>query len=385
MYYSYLEGGSNSSGGIGLIEYFINPRFSYDYEVTYMADFLSDSSQQEYGKYFQVDSDTNKLFISSYLDSNNDSIHSIDVVQLCTIYEEYSSTLNTCSDLSSGSIVTSLDGQTSEVCSSIDDTVERTRFLAESVCNFTCDDYLFGKDCEVCSDYMTRVGAELLTDYEWNDDSPAICNEISSITSYEQCEEIYTCSKCIKANSCQYDNFQCSTSDFAPGYSSIADIHDLCESYGVVEHDITICGESDYELGNIEGFNHSIKPETYTPRNTLCVYKITTGISTTINDYFTISLESDMEIVIEQESNGVVTTVDPTQEIFGNRRNLVESSFSINNADAVYLYYMNSDIETEASLTFTTETDYSSQSSDATGSSMSAFGVVFMIISICAI
>ena len=54
-------------------------------------------------------------------------------------------------------------------CSDNDDSIEYNRWIGESVCDYGCAAKEFGKNCESCSAYMTRVGEQLPADSIWDD------------------------------------------------------------------------------------------------------------------------------------------------------------------------------------------------------------------------
>ena len=126
------------------------------------------------------------------------------------------------------------------MCSNINDTDTRLRLLGESVCNFNCNRRRFGKNCEICSNYMSRVGNSPNLDYSWNDNSDYKCYQVNENTGYEYCSEITKCSRCVRSSSCIYNDFECTPGVSLTVVQTPKDYFDACSSQGVTDHDYSV-------------------------------------------------------------------------------------------------------------------------------------------------
>lgn len=147
IFYSNKPSSDSSDGNIGLLEIFVNRRDSSDYTALNTLDYIDDDSYNYFGKYFEIDSETNRLYISSYRLDTNPSIHQIEILQICSLTQTYNSGSDSCSSLgSSSAFTTDIQSASSTSCSSVDDTQEDLRIMANSLCNYGCADYEFGKN-----------------------------------------------------------------------------------------------------------------------------------------------------------------------------------------------------------------------------------------------
>ena len=155
----------------------------------------------EYAKYFGKDPQ-NRLFISN-LQDNNAVGNTVDLIQICTYEEYFNATSNSCHSVNSGEVTFTAQQATPDNCTEYNDTDYKNRTIAESMCDFNCSEYQFGKLCESCSAYMARVGQEPSIYYKFDDTNPTYCGEIDDP---EYCSRISDCATCELKEGCAFNS-----------------------------------------------------------------------------------------------------------------------------------------------------------------------------------
>jgi hypothetical protein len=361
------------------MELFVNRRDSDDISNYNNANVISNDAYNYYGKYFALDMSTSsmKLYSSSYEKDTQGAIHQIEVTSVCTHEQVYSTAHDSCSSTTSGFLSIGLQETTSTACSANADEISYNRMAGESVCDYDCSSKSFGKGCEVCSIYMTRVGESADAGYEWYDDSNYKCYIVDSATGHQSCSEYTSCSTCIYSSTCKFNNYACeSTSDViqTDAYS----VFEYCSALGITEHDITLCGSSTV---NMHEFNSTYAPKpvnVLTPKGTLCKYVFST--TTKFTDTFTLTVDDNVELVMKQTTNGATTSVTATRRVMnsdGGRRSLTTTStYGVTSADSMSIYYIASSDLASATFSATSAKNYfiatlASDSSDSDSGSNS--------------
>lgn len=106
IYYSSVQGASSIQGQMSLLEIFVNRKDSTDYKIKNHANAHTESGYNTFAKYFDLDSQTNKLYISSYRKNTNPTFQGASVLQVCTHDQTYNSATKSCTNV--GSIGSSL-------------------------------------------------------------------------------------------------------------------------------------------------------------------------------------------------------------------------------------------------------------------------------------
>jgi hypothetical protein len=355
------------------MELFVNRRDSDDISNYNTADVISNNTYKYYGKYFALDMSTSsmKLYSSSYENDAHGAIHQIEVTAVCTHEQVYSTSGDSCSSVVSGFLSIGLQETSSTQCSANDDSISYNRMAGESICDYGCPSKNFGKSCEECSTYMTRVGESAGAGYEWYDSSNYKCYTVDSATGDQSCSEYTSCSTCIYSSKCDFNNYACESTS-AVIQNDAYSVFEYCSSLGITEHDYTLCGQS---IVNMHEFNSTYAPKptsVSTPKGTLCKYIF--GTTTKFTDTFTLTVDDNVELVVKQTTNGVSTSVTATRRVMnsdGERRSLTTTStYGVTSADSMSIYYIASGDLASATFSASSGKNYyvATASSDGSGS-----------------
>ena len=123
------------------------------------ANEMADTAFIGYGQYFDIDSD-GMAYVSAHSDYNTTLVNPINTVRLCTHNQIYSSVFKVWYSLSTFllNVTFGFQDTTEVLCASVNDSDTYKRSVAESACNYGCSNSQFGKNCELCSAYMQRLG-----------------------------------------------------------------------------------------------------------------------------------------------------------------------------------------------------------------------------------
>lgn len=302
-------------------------------------------SYKYFGKYFTIDSvnGTNKFHISSFESDSRPTAHQIEIMSVCTHSQEYDSTSDTCKDLTER-LTIGLQESPSTMCANNNEMIEYNRRVGDSVCDYGCNDKLFGIKCEVCSVFMARIGHSAPSGYSWNDNSPNVCRLISDTSGIEFCTDINICSRCIFSGLCAFSNYKCeiTTTSFSLTPSNI---DSKCSKEGISEHDSFYCGPSSIDMTKFNS-TYNVKPDNMTtPMGTLCKYELTNGNSK-FTDVFSFTIDQDVIVTVKKTVGRIVSTVTPTirRILSDGRRNLATKSYSysVTNIDSLSILYLTS-------------------------------------------
>jgi hypothetical protein len=345
----------------------VNRRDSSDIDAYNTANAISDNDYNYYGRYFALDQSgtTKKLYASSYENDQQGRIHQIEVTSVCTHGQSYTTSTDSCSSISSTHLTIGLQDTSATQCSSNGDSTTYNRFIGESVCDYGCANKKFGKNCETCSSYMTRVGVSAGTGNQWYDDSNYKCYAIDAVTGGQSCTEYTSCSTCIYSSSCDFSSYSCQSTTETIQKDAYS-VFQRCSAVGITEHDYNYCGPSTV---NLQDYNSSYSPKptnVVTPTGTLCRYNFQTTAKFT--DTFTITIDNSAEIIVKQTKNGVTSTVTPSRRVLnsedGKRRLTTTSSYSVTSADLMSIYYIaSSDLASAIFLTTSGKNYFTSTSS----------------------
>ena len=290
----------------------------------------------QYAKYFDKDPE-NRLFISNLKD-DRDQGNSIDLIQICTYEEYFNASSNTCHRVNPGEITFGVQQTIPNNCSTYNDTDYKNRTIAESVCDFGCSLYQFGKNCESCSAYMARVGAEAPAYYKFDDSNPIYCGLIED-TQY--CSRITDCVSCEFEEGCSYSSGSCvNTTEIIPDFSDVIDVCDL-DSETTFSNDEDLCGNSTIDI--CSGSTFSLGSEGLIPANTVCQWDLV--CSSTFSIDLRLQISSVVEIEVRASINGNIVAILPTaRRSLDSRRALTTTEiFSIVGADSAEIFYRNSE------------------------------------------
>ena len=81
------------------------------------------------------------------------------------------------------------------------------RYVGDSLCDYGCSAKQFGKQCQSCSAYMSRVSASPASGYTWYDNNNYQCYQVSIDNGSIQWENIKTWSVCLYTGIWSYSNY----------------------------------------------------------------------------------------------------------------------------------------------------------------------------------
>jgi uncharacterized membrane protein len=308
---------------------------SYDF-----TEIISDDAYDNYGKYFAIYSDngTQKLYISSYHRDDLPKIYQIDEVKVCSHFQKFDESSNTCIGLSSGYFSHGIQNETALACNSFNETKDFNRLLGETFWDFGCSSKQFGQQCQAWSAYKDRIGVSVSPGYKWDDSQDNVCKEIQDAANQMSWTSITSCRKCYYTEGCTYSSGDCkpSSSTVVP---SLQTIHSTCNNLTSEKQNTTLWGESELNYSNFDSVL-SLKPNITTPRFTMCYYKL--NYPEKFRGNVTFHKDSNTDISIRSSKNGVATDLSPIGKrmLEGVHRNLATKEvYEILDADFIEIYY----------------------------------------------
>ena len=241
--------------------------------------------------------------------TNESEIFTVDVVKLCMNNQIFDEISNDCLPIDLENFI-SLDFQNSEAknCEFIDDTQERSRYLANTFCDYNWSVYEFGKFWESWSEYMQRVGFEHSEEFAWDDNDEYTCKLYNEITGDKYWNDILYCPECMLASSCDYQGTACFASSMEPEFESPDLLYNYCRQTGMTDHDFSIWGNSVIDLRDYDR-SYGFKPLVITPKNTLWKWDIVNNRK--FSDLITVYSDTSVDITVEKTTNNVTTTLIP--------------------------------------------------------------------------
>lgn len=194
IFYNSLD--ETHGGMLGMLEVFVNRKSEDDIKTYTQKSLLSNSSYVEFAKYFDI-SPNNDLYVSSRKQVSDGNPASVQTLKVCSHSQVYSSASKTCSSVSSKHITIGLQDSVATACSDNDDLVKYNRHVGESVCDYDCKSYYFGKNCQKCSSYMSRVGVDAGVYQKFSDSNGSVCS-VTSDPNY--CSAVDYCLACSRRN-----------------------------------------------------------------------------------------------------------------------------------------------------------------------------------------
>ena len=135
-----------SEGSIDLVELFCDKNDDDIYSTQIHSNLISyDDSYSTFGNYFDLDTTSNKLYISNSGRLDQSDTNEINVMQVCLPGETYSLDTDLCTQQSSDMFTQG--GQSEDVlsCSGYDDSITDLRYFADNLCDYQCDTGTFGQ------------------------------------------------------------------------------------------------------------------------------------------------------------------------------------------------------------------------------------------------
>lgn len=141
--------------------------------MNFIEEAISDDGYEEFGKYFAVDvqNGNQRFLISNVGRTNGGQGAYVEVGSICTHGQVYQSASKLCSSVSSGEITIGLQDTSATSCDNNNDGIKYDRLVGESLCDYGCSSTKFGKYCQRCSTYMTRIGETTPSGYQWDDNT----------------------------------------------------------------------------------------------------------------------------------------------------------------------------------------------------------------------
>ncbi|CAI2384872.1 unnamed protein product [Moneuplotes crassus] len=372
IFYNSMKASTGTLGQISLVEILYNKRDSSDFKIKLTEEAISDDTYNTFGKYFSafLNGVTNKFYVSSYLSDTTSTVaHEIEVASMCNYQQTYSSGTKQCQAVSAGSVALGFQATSATTCAGIDDTVAFNRLIGETLCDYGCSTTQFGKNCESCSTYMTRIGEAAPSGFSWDDSTANKCKLISDTTGDPYCTEYLHCSQCIYSGACEYTNYQCqSTSqnlDTTP-----PNIYSQCFTKGVKEHPILYCGASIIDTSSSTTFS-PIPTNTNIPKGILCRYFLSADSSKTYT--YTITAPASTTVSLEKKQGSTTSIVPSSRRALHGRDLSSTTTFTVSSADSVNILYLATASQTSSTLgisfSATTVTSGSGSGSGSSGDS----------------
>ena len=197
VYFNSFNSSILEYGQLSRVEILIDRNNSSKNQTFLEREFYSNNSNYfRYTKHFDKDSQ-NKLYISNMKD-DGEIENIIDLMQVCTYDQYFDNSSNSCISVEPGEITFTAQQITPDNCTAYNDTNYKNRIIAESVCNFGCGVYQFGKNCESCSAYMARVGEVAPMYKRFSDSDPTYCGLVEDTRNCSRYSSY--CSKCEFTN-----------------------------------------------------------------------------------------------------------------------------------------------------------------------------------------
>ena len=159
------------------------------------------------------------------------------------------------------------------------------------------------------------------------------------------------------------------------------DVYDTCNNQGHFQQDESLCGTSSVDA--CSGTIGQLKPEVFTPANTLCEYNL--ECDTKFSMDLELNLSSVEHVSMRQMSNGVVTELfgneTTSRRMLSNGRQLSSTMmFNVTNADSLLIVYRNSEDYNSTNMIVTEEDEDSGD-----GSSFPLMMILLIILSFIAL
>jgi hypothetical protein len=353
---------------------------SYDF-----SEIISDDAYDYYGKHFAIYSDngTQKIYISSNHKDNLPKIHQIDEVTLCSHFQKFDESSNTCIDLPSGYFSHGIQNETALACNSFNETKDFNRLLGETFWDFGCSSKQFGQQCQAWSAYKDRIGVSVSPGYKWDDSQNDVCKEIQDTANQMPWTSITSCRKCYYTEGCTYSYGDCkpSSSTVVP---SLLFIHSICNYLTSEKQNTTLWGESELNYSNFDSVL-SLKPNITTPRFTMCYYKL--NYPEKFRGNVTFERDSNTYISIRRSKNGVFTDLSSIGRriLEGVQRNLATTDvYEILDADFIEIYYgANAELSTSIfTMTFDHTNYFQGATQTSTTSRSKPWKILVIVVSI---
>ena len=211
IYYNSFNSTSLEDGKISVIEFVMNPNNTdLRNNFTTVSFQAGGSDDTGYGSHFYIDQSNTSCSTSSgdtgceqykmYIGNMNPDTNNrqaFDALQICMYGQVYNASSDTCYSAGDNLFSSDIQQETAHNCSTYNDTNAKSRAVGESLCDFGCSSYQFGKNCESCSVYMERVEQTPFVYNRFDDSNSNYCGEVYDP---QYCERETECAKCEYKN-----------------------------------------------------------------------------------------------------------------------------------------------------------------------------------------
>ena len=353
VFFNSFNSTSLDHGQISVTEIFVHPNHTNSFSHFITKTFHSGGSEYtSYGRYFHLDySITSCRRTSSSISgceqyemyignmNQNYSRQFFDVLKICTDRQVYNSSSDTCYSVGDNQFSLGAQQESAYDWATYDDTIAKNRVAVESIWDFGCPDFRFGKNCETWTNYMNRVGQFSSPYYSFTD---SFRNRCKQTFDRNYCSAVTDCSKCEYRNGWAFVSGNWFNGSLSGNNPNPFTVFDTWNNQGFYNQDESIWGAS--SVNACSGSIESLKPVVYTPINTLCYWKLECSTRISINIEW--DLSNMEQISVRKTLNGVVTELSGSsiiyrRSLFAGRQLSTTVEYNVYDADSVEIVYRN--------------------------------------------